>query len=62
MGRGGAQGQNLPGGAEWTAAVPKQAEYLDFFYHSSGGRLVCMAWRPRPIAMASRRRIVYPWP
>lgn len=29
--------------AEWTPAVPKQAEYLDFFYHSAGGRLVCMA-------------------
>ena len=49
-------------GAEWILANPKQAEYLDFFYHSAGGRLVCMAWRPRPITMASRRRIVYPRP
>jgi hypothetical protein len=30
-------------GAEWTPTVPKQAEYLDFFYYSAGGRLVCMA-------------------
>lgn len=48
-------------GAEWTPAVPKQAENLDCFYYSAGGRLVCMAWRSGPIAMASRRRVVYPW-
>ena len=48
-------------GAEWTPAVPKQAEYLDFLHRSAGGRLVCMAGRSRPITMASRRRIVYPW-
>lgn len=32
-----------------------------FFYHAASGRLVCMAWGSRPITMASRRRIVYPW-
>ena len=46
--------------AEWTPAVPKQAKYLNFFYHSARGCLVCMAWRPRLITMASRRRFVYP--
>ena len=61
MERGGTQGQNLPGGAEWTPAVPKQAEYLDFLHRSAGGRLVCVAGRSRPITMASRRRIIYPW-
>jgi hypothetical protein len=47
--------------AEWTPTIPKQAEYLDFFYHSAGGRLVCMAWRSRLVTMASSRRFVYPW-
>jgi hypothetical protein len=61
MGRGGAQGSEPSRGAEWTPAVPKQAEYLDFIYYSAGGRLVCMAWRSRLITMASKRRIVYPW-
>ena len=48
-------------GAEWTPTVQKQTKYLDFVYHSVAGRLVCMAWRSRPIAMASRRRSVYAW-
>lgn len=48
-------------GAEWTLTVPKQAEYLDYFYHSAGGHLVCMAWRSRLITVANRRRIVYSW-
>jgi hypothetical protein len=61
MGRGGTQVLELPSGAEWTPSVRKQAEYLDLFHHSAGGRLVRLAWRSRPIAMASRRRFVYPW-
>jgi hypothetical protein len=48
-------------GTEWTPAGPKQAKYFDYFYNSTCGRLVCMAWHSRLITMASRRRIVYPW-
>ena len=38
----------------------KKAEYLDFFYNFVRRLLVCMAWHSRTVAMARRRRFVYP--
>ena len=62
MGRGGAHWQGLNLSRRLNGlVVQKQAKYLDFLHHSAGSRLVCVAWRSRPIAMASGRRIVYPW-
>jgi hypothetical protein len=55
------RGQNFPGMLNRHRPFKNQAEYFDFFHHSAGGRLVCMARRSRPIPMASRRRFVYPW-
>jgi len=60
MGRGGAQRLDLSRRLNGLA-IQKQAKYLNFLHHSAGSRLVCMAWRSRPIAMGSGRRIVYPW-